>query len=441
MRSRRSSHCRLATLSGCCIHASALLLSSQHITVIVGCRDSSRTVCFDKPNKKNEYETVDLDSVTDAEALLACRAYLQRKNRLNAWKNCQRRKESLRQASSVGSTFASESVGYFWENPEELIYLNDHDREDSAEDENEEVTPEGRVVFENTEQQEGVTMMLGRNVPALEQGTEFRTFPTLPSVEHVRRSNAAKKTWDDPKWKEMWYEKRWGRLRHQSPYAAKLKRLDERVRSMPPSLFETQELPSLSEEEIVEAIRTYVVSNRKRSKAHTKDARQRRRNEKNESVNRGKSKIDVFFDSNDAKKEAQQKRAERAVKAYQTRLANLGRLAPTETKHKRTHDSLPTSNTPKDALVRIQAHLESNVLPPISDVELILKPPKLGRRKDLLRRILNEHFNLRGKCVPVDSTKEMLFVTQCSIEELGAFVLQKMQERLTRDSSMSKAKA
>ena len=430
MRSRWSRHCGLAALSGFFIHVSALLLSSQHITVRAGCRGASRTVCLDKPNNKNEYEKVDLDSVTDAEALLACRAYLQRKNRLSAWKNYQRRKDSLRLASSVGSIYASESVGYFWENPEELIYLNDHDRENSAEDENEEEGSEGRVVFENTEQDGSVAVLLGTTLPALEQGTEFTSFPTVPSVEHVRRSNAARKTWDDPKWKEMWYEKRWGRLRHQSPYAAKQKRLDERVRSMPPSLFESQELASLSEEEIVDAIRTYVVSNRKRSKAHTKDVRQERKTEKDESVKKGKSKIDLFFDSNDAKKEAQQKRAERAIKAYQTRLANQGRLVPTKTRPKRTHDSLPTSNTPNDALVRIQARLESNVLPPIADVELILKPPKLGRRKDLLRRILNEHFDLRGKCVPVDSPKEMLFVTQCSIEELGAFVLQKMQERL-----------
>jgi hypothetical protein len=224
-------------------------------------------------------------------------------------------------------------------------------------------------------------------------------------------------------------------------YAAKQKRLDERVRSMPRSLFESRELASLTEEEIMEAIRTYVVSNRKRSKAHTKDARQERKTEKDESVKRGKSKIELFFGSNDAKKEAQRKRAERAIKAYQTRLANQGRLVPTKTRHKRTHDVVPTSDTPKDALIRIQVQLESNLWPPIADVELILKPLMLGRRKDLLRRILNEHFDLRGKCVPVDSSKELLFVTQCSIEELGAFVLQKMQERLARDSSMSNAKA
>lgn len=386
---------------------------------------------------------MDVDSVTDAEALLACRAYLQRKNRLGSWKDYQRRKESLRQASAIGSAQTPESVGYFWENPEELVYLDRHedDEEDEAMQQEDSEDEEHGVVFESAEEKNGgVTMILGRTLSALERGAEFTSFPTSPSEERVNRSNAAKKTWSDPEWKAMWYEKRWGRLRNTTPLASKQKRLDDRIRSMPPKMFESEELASLTEEEIEEAIRTYVVSNRKRSRAHTTDARieKKKRAEKEEAERREgkgeKAKIDLMFGSDDAMKEAQKKRSERAAKAYQTRLANQNRNRPaTKKTSKRTvpTDALPTGDMPKDAVVRVQAALESNQLPSIADIELILEPPKLGRRKDLLRRILNEHFDLRGKCVPADPSDEdsaLLFVTQCSIDQLGSFVLEKMSE-------------
>lgn len=391
--------------------------------------------------------------MTDAEALLACRAYLQRKNRLGSWKDYQRRKESLRQASAaIGS---STGAGYFWENPEELIYLDrgDMDTDDIQDDsiiqeqdrqQQQQEEEEHGVIYESIEEQDGgVTMILGTTLSALERGTEFTSLPTSPSQERINRSNAAKKTWSDPEWKAMWYEKRWGRLRNTTPSASKQKRLDDKIRSMPPKLFESQELASLSEEEIEEAIRTYVVSNRKRSRAHTTDAKlEKKRLEKQQQAERAKgmgeqSKIDfMLFGSNEAMKEAKRKRSERATKAYQTRLKNQNRNRPTQTSSsKRTipTDALPVGKTPKEALVRVQAALESDQLPFVEDVQLILEPPKLGRRKDLLRRILNEHFDLRGKCVPAGPSNkdsdEFLFVTQCSIDQLGSFVLEKMNEK------------
>lgn len=397
----------------------------------------------------NKYdEAVDPDSVTDAEALLACRAYLQRKNRLGAWKDYQRRKESLRQASSS----FEEGVGYFWEDPEQLVYL-DHEDDDEDEDDVDEKEEgvEGRVVFENLDLDGTVTMWMGADkaqISALAIGAaEFTSFPTNPSTERQRRSHAAKTMWSDPEWRERWYAKRWGRLRHTSPLLAKQKRLDDRMRSMPTKLFESEQLASLSEEEITEAIRSYVMSNRKRSRAHTKDAilekKKRAEMDSSERLEKGaKSKLDLYVSSSqDVMKEAQRKRSERAAKAYETRLANQDRRrnkssAKVTTSNRVANvvptDPLPTSKAPQDAVIRIQAQLESNQLPSLSDVEIILKPLKLGRRKDMLRRILNEHFDLRGKCVPSNfegGDSGLLFVTQSSIDELGSFVLLKMKER------------
>ena len=440
MRSRCSRRWSLVALTGYCLNGSALLVPR-----CVSVRQSSITLCFSQSN--NNIDEVMLDSVTDAEALLACRAYLQRKNRLGAWKDYQRRKESLRQPSTIGSANAPESVGYFWENPEELVYLDRHEDDDDESmqenDSDEEERP--RVMFESAEEEDsGVSMMLGTTLSTLERGAEFTSFPTMPSEERVRRSNAAKKTWSDPEWKAMWYEKRWGRLRNMTPSASKQKRLDDRIRAMPPKLFESQELASLTEEEIEEAIRVYVVSNRKRSRAHTRDARiaKKQKAEREELERRQgkgeKAKIDLMFGSGDAMKEAQRKRAERASRVYQTRLANQNRNRPAiKRPAKRTipTDALPTGKSPKDAVVRVQAALESNQLPTVDDMKLILEPLKLGRRKDLLRRILNEHFDLRGKCVPADPSNEdseLLFVTQCSMDQLGSFVLGKMEENLKK---------
>ena len=132
-----------------------------------------------------------------------------------------------------------------------------------------------------------------------------------------------------------------------------------------------------------------------------------------------KANIDFLFGSEEAMKEAQRKRSKRATKAYQTRLANQNQNRPASRGKQSiksvSTDSLPSEGTPKDALVRAQAALESNQLPSIADVELILEPSKLGRRKDLLRRILNEYFDLRGKCVPADpsATNDQLRLAVC----------------------------
>lgn len=348
----------------------------------------------------------------------------------------------MRQASAIGSSGVSDSVGYFWENPEELIYLDRHEDDEDEMTKEEEMEEVHGVVVESVEEEDGgTTMILGATLSALERGAEFTSLPTSPSEERVNRSNAAKKTWSDPEWKAMWYEKRWGRLRNMTPSASKQKRLDDKIRSMPPKMFESEELAALTEEEIEEAIRTYVVSNRKRSRAHTTDAKiEKKRAEKEEDERRKgkgeKAKIDLLFGSEEALKEAQRKRSERATKAYQTRLSNQNKNRPTSkgetTIQSIPTDSLPSGDTPKDALVRVQAALVSDQLPSIADVKLILKPPKLGRRKDLLRRILNEYFDLRGKCVPADPSSEdsdLLFVTQCSIDQLGSYVLEKMKER------------
>lgn len=140
---------------------------------------------------------------------------------------------------------------------------------------------------------------------------------------------------------------------------------------------------------------------------------------------------DVLFSPDKcAMEEKQRLRSARAKAAYQKRIENQGSL-PLSPKRSRIH--LPRGMSPREAILRVSADLELQRLPTLEDVTIILKPTKLGRRKDLLRRILNEHFDLRGRCVPVDLDNPdggFLFVTQAPLAQLGNFVLRKMNEAL-----------
>jgi hypothetical protein len=81
----------------------------------------------------NHKETMPL-TVSDSEIVLACRAYLQRKNRLaGGWAEAakwRKRKEALLSAISE----QQESVGFFWEDPSQLRYLYDNNADYHQED-------------------------------------------------------------------------------------------------------------------------------------------------------------------------------------------------------------------------------------------------------------------------------------------------------------------
>ena len=90
--------------------------------------------------------------------------------------------------------------------------------------------------------------------------------------------------------------------------------------------------------------------------------------------------------------------------------------------------------SPMQAILHIDMALDHNLWPSQKHVEMIMKPGRLGRRRETLRRILSECFDLRGKCVPNPNAsgdggeEPLMFVTQCGIDELGAFVLAKLTQ-------------
>jgi len=188
-------------------------------------------------------------TVTDEEALLACRAYIQRKNRLG-WTQYESRKKLARRSLALASpsterwagrnfntslTNTNSGVGYFWEDPNELKYLrkscnltlfdeNDEQLEDFYHRDDEEskrnqreltnefynpfmATVGGGQEDDEEDSNEVQRLTVWDNI---EQKGVFNSFPMYPSDAARRRSESKKKLFQKADFKAKWYEKRWG---------------------------------------------------------------------------------------------------------------------------------------------------------------------------------------------------------------------------------------
>jgi len=280
--------------------------------------------------------------------------------------------------------------------------------------------------------------------------TEFTSFPTEPSNTRLRRVNAMKRRWEDPDYRERWYHKRWGARKRKKETQTDLERKAiQRARVLPSGFLGSDELASLSEEEIAEAIRARIKSTRKRV-AKRKQTLQGRKeflaaqmtalDAASDRYNGDNDDDDDYLDDEDSKlqnlsrdvlfapdttklEEAKRKRSERAKRLYAIRLKNqkvqnenqtAEELSSSSSKSSSSFSSSktkssprnkgpyfpPKQQTPQDAFLRIENDLDRGATPAIDDVRLILEPGKMKNRKPLLGRILLDEFNLRGKCVP-----------------------------------------
>jgi hypothetical protein len=348
------------------------------------------------------------EEVSDAEALLACWSYLRKRRRLGNWTQLERRQNMK----------ASAQPHFFWEEPDDEAnnIVDDNDDDDDETFDLSEPRPDR-----------------GTKTDEIWYG-EFTSFPTEPTITRTRRSQAAKRTWADPEFRERWYQSRWGGNHRQETIqkkTAEAKVLEHRVRALPPGFFGSPELASMTEDEIKDAIRSYNQSGKKRSESRAKTLEQRKvALEKSPNIdNKEEQRLvqnSLYSVGEEVLREAKRKRSENAKKAYATRLKNNSKKDTRVPPPKPRKTFLPTSATPQDALLRIEDNLDRGTLPSVDDVAVIMKPLKLAKRRDLLRRILIDVFGLRGKCVPLggddpDSPKE--FVTQAPIGDLGEFVI------------------
>jgi hypothetical protein len=428
----------------------------------------------DNQGDDDERIIIDVDTVSDAEALLACRAYLQHRNRLQGgW-------EQFEQRKTMRNFQSTQRSSYFWEDPSELVFLKD-DNDDENDNENDddendyengpwhsepsswEDQESGIVVFDNTNNDGSATNDLGK---------EFTTFPLQPSKTRILRSQAALRTWQDDEWKKKWHERRWGNKtknnddesKQRKAIASHQKQLEKRVRAIPPGLLGSPELAALSESEIAEAIRTYLVFQKKYSVSWSKTKAQQKavlHPPPHAATNHQArlSRDNLLKQDESALQNARRLRGERAKLYYRARLQNKAAKEATTTKttSRTTHNKIngktttndrktlqsetgvPQGVTGKDALRRIEAHLDQGAIPTTEDIELLLKPSMLGGRKELLLRILRDVFDLRGKCIPAnlnnypDQQDNLVFATQCAYATLGKFVLFKLRQKASNN--------
>lgn len=452
-------------------------------------------------NNNHQSEDFTVQNITDEEALLACRAYLQRKNKLgkNGWTKHHKRKLLLENSLALGNNRplgdvdggrrVDEGIGYFWEDPAELkylrtgrprLYFDDSTTEfvrdfmlEQAEDENDSDWLHNNNQDEEDEDEDVKNALI---INDEEENGIFTGFPTMPTREFSIRSNGKKILFQDEEWKRKWYEARWGDLEKERKEWRKNKKIEKFIQQIPSDVLDSDELAALSDAEIEDAIRTYIVANKRRSRAHKKRTEVKRnmtlRNSMEKDVGDGRdgdavdgeeptamkasrkietTTLDSFMmqlngssEANEALAEERQRRSDRAAAAYLTRLENIdAKTKPTSRSEKAATKTKAQSFMAERtetiskkvgaALARIRRSLDKDTRPKSSDIETILQPKRLAGRKNLLQDILLKCFGMRGKCVPsktfyssVDSLDvnhtDKKFVTSCSVHELGDFV-------------------
>ncbi|KAL9181407.1 hypothetical protein ACHAXT_010212 [Thalassiosira profunda] len=424
---------------------------------------------------------IDVSAINEGQVLLACRAYLLRKHKVE-WKAKKRRAEAA--ASPLNNE------GYFWHDPNDLLYLRE-DPDPYNLEYNETYAeyygfkrnsvrflPSRDTTYSGKNYLEDETDEIAEVERASTSSNPFSTNPLYPSEEHLRRSKAKLKLWNNRTWKEEWYEKRWGGKVSTQGQKVREKQ-DKMVSHIPNSILESPSFDKLSQDEVAEAIVTYLAANLRKSesrktqkitKLRRREAFRQWREGVKEKARKSRTRIersntteDVAWDiaqemeptpktddialsfnpSPEAMRELRELRAEKSRQAYQQRLANGNATASSITqkitKLRRGYievDADLSANeeeagevSPMQAILHVDMALDHNKLPSATDVEIILKPGRLGRRRATLRRILSECFYLRGKCVPaLTAVDELKFATKCTIEELGVFVLSKLRD-------------
>ena len=410
----------------------------------------------------NETQTSESDAsnISEAQLLLACRAYLIRKHKVE-WK---------RKIERAQAEVSSANSGYFWPDPEDLRYLRE-DPDPFNLDYNETYASSfgyrrngirfsSQDLIDKTEQPDNTRETTSAN--------PFSANPLYPSDEHVRRSTAKLKLWRNQTWVSEWYNKRWaGRVTTRSQ--KNQEKQANLLRQIPNDVFGSPSFYEMTEDEVAEALATYLMANQRKSQSRLsiKDTRQIEQEsftKWRESVKQEVYKSTIaeknltlrhifqkelpsnasalsFSPSQETMERLRAQRSEKSRRAFQTRIdRSKENITKTSTKilHGYNRQIRYTENdfidgqvSPMQAILNIDLALDNDILPSPIDVEIMLKPGRLGRRRATLIRILRECFHLRGKCVPaLSGDPKLLFVTTCTIHELGVFVLSKLRQQV-----------
>eukprot|EP00547_Thalassionema_nitzschioides_P002274 CAMPEP_0194218042 /NCGR_PEP_ID=MMETSP0156-20130528/22860_1 /TAXON_ID=33649 /ORGANISM="Thalassionema nitzschioides, Strain L26-B" /LENGTH=313 /DNA_ID=CAMNT_0038947267 /DNA_START=263 /DNA_END=1201 /DNA_ORIENTATION=+ len=264
----------------------------------------------------------------------------------------------------------------------------------------------------------------------------FRSMPTGPSEKSAVRSKIKKQQFKDPTFRERWYHARWGGHTKQTPEEKRKELIHSKFGSVPASVWASPEFGDLTDEEIQIAITTYVNSNKKRSEKLKKSPQERPSLKEELRAEGEDQKLDrdmLFTPSEELLREKQRERYLIGKLRYEKRKGTLKEVKQASTEASRLMSKRgrrPTGSSPQDAMARIITDLDAGNQPSRQDVEKLMEPKKLSRRKDILKRILKEHFKLRGKCIP-NSEGGMSFLTNTPVPKLGEFILELLSKQET----------
>jgi hypothetical protein len=328
-------------------------------------------------------DTLNSHDISDDELILACNAFLQRKNRLG-WERAAKRR-------ALREKVRDEYIPIIEISTDVYKYDNDLGYEFEKQ------VPDSSGIFENV----GI----------------FTEFPSGPTERSLIRSRAKKAQWLDQNFRKRWYESRWGSRSKMSQESKNAQKRQKKILQLTlPKL--KSEFASLTPSEIEEAISTYILSNRKRSI--------RRKSEKKledpvnatqvlQSTTEPLLRDSLFTLSNDVLREQQRIRSEKAQRAYQKRIEN-------SKNSKSKPKPVVRLKAAKEALVRICSDLDSKRIPSLQDMSDMMSVSKLPKRRDVLQRIVNENPNLSGTFF-ISEFGAPLNLSQASVEQLGKLAI------------------
>lgn len=414
--------------------------------------------------------TINMEGLSDAEVLLACRSYLSKRKKIE-WSAAERRKRARKQSAQY-TAGESGTVGYFWENPEELVYLKAGAGEKrgggtgigggandrflpGAEDDRADESGSLAMAFDGgdlwsdgvVEDDEDTTTSGKSDDDNFISGADRLEHSVLggylsgPSDEHTRRSKAQKAKWDDPEWKEKWYKRRWGEKgeKMKSDDEKKQKKMENMVNAIPPDVLASPELVEMSDEDIAEAVKIYLDSRNKRSETNATKKKEKAASKNNATKLQNKddksdesalhvASIDFSLSDDDVARAKQRERSRTAKRAYQTRRANAEkrqRESQEDGANEVVKPIMPSMLShvyaAQEAQARIEWALYANMPLDNADIDIFMVPAKMRGRKQVLLRVLKERFGKEGKCIPREDGR-MVFATTTPIGKLAAYI-------------------
>jgi hypothetical protein len=270
-----------------------------------------------------------------------------------------------------------------------------------------------------------------------------------PSPEHLRRSKMIQQKFQDPVWKQKWYESRWGNRKRREINEERLQQRLSSVRQVATEAETLAPLATMTEEEITEAVVEYMKANQKRSLSRRswvnkkKVAKEQRKSTttndrtilKPVETFCEKSRDQLLMVNSTALNANRKKYSERAKRAYRTRLERKSiirkqRPSTLEDDLQKTQKEKQSTIvvSPQTFLDLIELSTNNGNMPQVEWIKNAMKDDESERVKKVFISILRRYFDLKGRPkLPIE--RPALVLAQRSTKELGEYCIYLIREK------------